>query len=168
MIHGTIRNDDSVAQRSVAMLDQCCDHSKQCRDNVATLCCAKNRRCESSLVTCNVTFKLPINKIRRPRRRSPICLITRRTITDRIGRQEVLLPINHNFNKIFDIQGSFFKSKQQKFQDFALLAVKKKPFKRARDGAYCPISILRHDYLTVLLRLTMTVRCLLAIQNVYI
>ena len=29
-------------------------------------------------------------------------------ITDRIGRHEVLLPINHNFNKICDILGSFF------------------------------------------------------------
>ena len=33
------------------MLQQCCNHSKQCRDNVATLCCAKNRRCELSRVT---------------------------------------------------------------------------------------------------------------------
>ena len=39
-----------------------------------------------------------INKIRG----RPICLITS-MITDRIGRQEVLLPINHNFNKICDI-----------------------------------------------------------------
>ena len=31
--------------------------------------------------------------------------------------------INHNFNKICDIQGSFFKSKQKKFQFFFLLAV---------------------------------------------
>ena len=30
------------------MLEQCCNHSKQCCNNVATLCCAKNRRCESS------------------------------------------------------------------------------------------------------------------------
>ena len=29
-------------------------------------------------------------------------------ITDRIGRHEVLLPINHNFNKICDIIGYFF------------------------------------------------------------
>ena len=33
------------------MLEQCCNHSKQCRNNVATLCCAKNRHCESSRVT---------------------------------------------------------------------------------------------------------------------
>ena len=36
-----------------------------------------------------------INKIWRPRSGSPICLITR-AITDRTGRHEVLLPINHN------------------------------------------------------------------------
>ena len=48
-----------------------------------------------------------INKIGRPRSGSPICLITS-IITDRIGRHEVLLPINHNFNKTCDILGSFF------------------------------------------------------------
>ena len=32
------------------MLEQCCSHSKQCRNNIATLCCAKNRSCESSRV----------------------------------------------------------------------------------------------------------------------
>ena len=47
-----------------------------------------------------------INKIGRPRSGSPICLITS-MITDRIGRHEVLLPINHNFNKICDIIGYF-------------------------------------------------------------
>ena len=40
-----------LPQHSVAMLEQCCNHSKQCRNNVATLCCAKNRCCESSRVT---------------------------------------------------------------------------------------------------------------------
>ena len=33
----------------------------------------------------------------------PICLITSRMITDRIGRHEVLLLVNHNLNKICDI-----------------------------------------------------------------
>ena len=51
MLHGTIRKDDFFVQHSVAMLKQCCNHSKQCRNNVATLCWAKNRRCESSRVT---------------------------------------------------------------------------------------------------------------------
>ena len=54
-LKGDIRRDDSqrlfLAQHSVAMLEQCCNHSKQCRNNVATLCCAKNCRCESSRVT---------------------------------------------------------------------------------------------------------------------
>ena len=35
-------------------------------------------------------------------RGGPICLITS-IITDRIGRLEVLLPINHSYNKICDI-----------------------------------------------------------------
>ena len=33
------------------MLEQSCNRSKQCRNNVATLCCAKGRCCESSRVT---------------------------------------------------------------------------------------------------------------------
>ena len=33
------------------MLQQYCNHSRQCRNNVATLCCTKSRRCESSRVT---------------------------------------------------------------------------------------------------------------------
>ena len=51
---GVTRDDSQrrfLAQHSVAMLEQCCNYSKQCRNNVATLCCAKNRRCESSRVT---------------------------------------------------------------------------------------------------------------------
>ena len=52
---GDVARDDSqlrfLAQHSVAVLEQCCNYSKQCRNNVATLCCAKNRRCESSRVT---------------------------------------------------------------------------------------------------------------------
>ena len=49
MLHGAIRA--ILAQHSVAMLEQCCNYSKQCRNNAATLRCAKNRRCESSRVT---------------------------------------------------------------------------------------------------------------------
>ena len=41
---GDVTWDDSqrrcLEKHSVAMLEQCCDHSKQCRNNVATLCCA--------------------------------------------------------------------------------------------------------------------------------
>ena len=54
-------------------------------------------------------------------------------IADRIGRHEVLLPINQNFNKICYIKGSFFKSKDKKFQIFFASSEKKKPF-RAVDS----------------------------------
>ena len=40
-----------LAQHSAVKLGECCNHWKQCRNNVATLCCAKNCRCESSSVT---------------------------------------------------------------------------------------------------------------------
>ena len=33
------------------MFEQCVNYSKQCRNNVATLCCAKNGHCESSRET---------------------------------------------------------------------------------------------------------------------
>ena len=80
-----------------------------------------------------------INKIGRPRSGSPICSITS-MITDRIGRHEALLPINHNFNKICNIIG-YFLNQNTRNSKFCLLAVKKKkPFKCARDGAYCPIT----------------------------
>ena len=58
---GNVTQDDSqrrfLAQHRVAMLEQCRNYTKQCRNNVTTLCCAKNRRCESSRVTSpyNVT-----------------------------------------------------------------------------------------------------------------
>ena len=49
---GDVTRHDSqrrfLAQHSVAMLEQCCNHSKQWLNNVATLCCPKNRLHESS------------------------------------------------------------------------------------------------------------------------
>ena len=45
-------------------------------------------------------------------------------ITDRIGRHEVLLPINHNFKKNCDIIGSFL-NQNTRNSKFFLLAVKK-------------------------------------------
>ena len=52
---GDVTLDDSqrrfLVQHSVAMLEQCCNYSKQYRNNVSPLCCAKNRRCESSRET---------------------------------------------------------------------------------------------------------------------
>ena len=53
-------------------------------------------------------------------------------IADRIGRHEVLLPINQNFNKICYIKGSFFKSKDKKFQFFFASSEKKKSHLSAR------------------------------------
>ena len=44
-LKGHVTRDDR--QHNDAMLEQRCNHSKQYRNNVATLCCAKNRRCES-------------------------------------------------------------------------------------------------------------------------
>ena len=78
---------------------------------------------------------------------SSICLIMS-MITISIRRHEVLLPINHNFNKICEIK-ALFKSKKKKFQDFFANS-EKKPFKHAmmvrtvqllRHNAYYPIKL---------------------------
>ena len=54
-------------------------------------------------------------------------------ITDRIGRHDVLLPINHNFNKICNIV-SYFLNQNTRNSTFCFASSeKKKPFKRARD-----------------------------------
>ena len=45
-------------------------------------------------------------------------------ITERIGRHEVLLPINHNLNKIGDVQGPFL-NQNTRNSKMVLLAVKK-------------------------------------------
>ena len=50
-------------------------------------------------------------------------------ITDRIGRHEVLLPINHNYNKICDVLALLKIKKTQEIQRLFLLAGKKRPFK---------------------------------------
>ena len=65
-----------------------------------------------------------INKIGRPRSGSPICLITS-MITDRIGRHEVLLPINHNFNEICDIIGYFLNQNTRNSEIFIASSEKK-------------------------------------------
>ena len=64
-----------------------------------------------------------INKILRPRSGSPICLITS-MITDRIGRHEVLLPINHKYNKIREKK----LDKAKPTKDLSSLMKAKKPF----------------------------------------
>ena len=83
-----------------------------------------------------------INKIGRPRSGSPICLITS-MITDRIGRHELLLPINHNFNKICDIIG-YLLNQNTRNSKFCFASSEKKSHLSARvmarDGAYCPIT----------------------------
>ena len=52
---GNVTRDDLErrfsTQQRVAVLQQCGNHSKQCRNNVIKLCCAKNRCFESSRVT---------------------------------------------------------------------------------------------------------------------
>ena len=70
-----------------------------------------------------------INKIGRPRSGSPICLITS-MITDRIGRHEVLLPINHNYNKICYIL-DYFLIKTQEILRVFIASSEKRPFKHA-------------------------------------
>ena len=66
-----------------------------------------------------------INKIGRPRSGSPICLI-KSMITDRIGRHEVLLPINHNFNKIGNIIGYLLNQNTRNSEIFIASSEKKK------------------------------------------
>ena len=74
-------------------------------------------------------------------------------ITDRIGRHEVLLPINHDFNKICDILRSFFNQNTRNSEIFFASSEKLsarvmgRTVQLLRHDAYCPIN------LTVLLRL---------------
>ena len=63
-------------------------------------------------------------------------------ITDRIERHEVLLPINHNYNKICYISG-FFLIETQEIPRVFLLAVKKSHLS-ARVVART-LQLLRHD-----------------------
>ena len=50
MLHETIRNNDLLAQQSVATLLWHCFERLQYCSNIAAQCCAKNRRCTSSRV----------------------------------------------------------------------------------------------------------------------
>ena len=63
MLHGC-----NTVQHSVAKLEQCCNNSKQRRNNVATLCCAKNRRVR--IVSCNITYKQRRERRQRERQKS--------------------------------------------------------------------------------------------------
>ena len=85
-----------------------------------------------------------INNIGRPRSGSPICLITS-MITDRIGRHEVpLLPINHNFNKIYDTIGYFLNQNTRHSKFCFASSEKKKSHLSARVMART-VQLLRHD-----------------------
>ena len=67
-------------------------------------------------------------------------------ITDRIGQHEVLLPSNHDYNKMYEIF-FFFKLKHKNFR-VSFAGSEKKPFAYARARVrrrvlsfkYCPIS----------------------------
>ena len=80
-------------------------------------------------------------------------------ITDRTGRHEVLLPINHNYNKICDILG-ILKLKHKKIpRVFFFAGREKKPFECARAMVrtvqslgmtcavllHCPIKVMLHE-----------------------
>ena len=72
-------------------------------------------------------------------------------ITDRIGRHEVLLPINHNFNKICDIIGYLLNENTRNSEIFIACSEKKKSHlservmartvQLLRNDAYCPIKL---------------------------
>ena len=64
-------------------------------------------------------------------------------ITDRIGRHEVLLPINHNFNKICDIIG-YFLNQNTRNSKFCFASSEKKSHLSARVMART-VQLLRHD-----------------------
>ena len=85
-----------------------------------------------------------INKIGRPRSGSPICLITS-MITDRIGRHEVLLPINHNFNKICsqnqNTRNSKFSFASSEKKSHLSARVMARTVQLLRHDAYCPIKL---------------------------
>ena len=52
-------------------------------------------------------------------------------ITDQIGRHAVLLPVNHNFNKICDITG-YFLHQNTRNSTFSFASLKKKSHLSAR------------------------------------
>ena len=70
-------------------------------------------------------------------------------ITDWIGQYEVLLPINHNYNKFCDILGFLKLKTQEMLWVLILLAVKKAILGRTmahtvqllKHNMYCPITL---------------------------
>ena len=84
-----------------------------------------------------------INKIRQPRSGSPICLITS-MITDRIGRPEVLLPINNNFNKICDIIG-YLLNQNSRNSKFCFASSERKKSHLSARVMVCTVQLLGHE-----------------------
>ena len=76
-------------------------------------------------------------------------------ITDRIGRHEVLLLISHTLTKFVIYRALFYvKTTEIPTEDFFFPSIEKqKPFKCARAAMARTVQFLRHEYLTVLLRL---------------
>ena len=64
-------------------------------------------------------------------------------ITDRIGRHEVLLPINHNLNKICDIIG-YFLNQNTRNSKFCFVSSEKENHLSARVMART-VELLTHD-----------------------
>ena len=82
------------------MLEQFCRHSNQCRSNVAKLCCAKTRRCESSRVT---------SPLYHPASRSCLCLLDRGEATPetRQAFEVAEARTSGQFNRVFSVQSAF-------------------------------------------------------------
>ena len=64
-------------------------------------------------------------------------------ITEQIGRHEVLLPINHNLNKICDIIG-YFLNQNTRNSKFCFASSEKKSYLSMHVMA-CTVQLLRHD-----------------------
>ena len=71
----------------------------------------------------------------------PICLITSMIYRPNWTLLSPVTITNHNFNKICNIIGYFLNQNTRNSKFCFASSEKKKPFKRARDGAYCPIKL---------------------------
>ena len=89
-----------VTQPFVAILEQYCRHSNQCRSNVAKLCCVKTRRCESSRATSPLYHHAS---------RSCLCLLDRGEATPetRQAFEVAEAGTSRQFNRVFSVQSAF-------------------------------------------------------------
>ena len=74
---------------------------------------------------------------------SPVRSVITSMITDRIGRHEVLFPINHNFNKICERIG-YFLNQNTRNSKFCFASGEKKSHLSAHMMAHT-VQLLRHD-----------------------